>query len=186
VACIRIDHPQLLGCVRQDDPHPLGIGAIGSTARVVMTPTSCLGAILRRIALACNRRAEARLNWPSSLVSGDLIATRNSSMSRTPRAQDDDAEREDDRAADAMKTQLRRDVASWSKARSESSGRIAEPEAPVAKKPSSRPTTAARKTSAPTTPVAKPAGTSSKPFSMSYDGKTTAEYIQDMIDRGAR
>ena len=108
-------------------------------------------------------------------------------MSRTPRAQDDDAEREDDRVADAMKTQLRKDVASWSKARGKSSsGRIAEPEAPVAKKPSSRLTTAAKKTSAPTTPVAKPAGTSSKPFSMSYDGKTTAEYIQDMIDRGAR
>ena len=66
-------------------------------------------------------------------------------MSRTPRAQDDDAEREDDRVADAMKTQLRKDVASWSKARGElSSGRIAEPEAPVAKKPSSRLTTAAR------------------------------------------
>ncbi|HEX3399289.1 MAG TPA: hypothetical protein VHT74_03070 [Acetobacteraceae bacterium] len=33
---------------------------------------------------------------------------------------------------------------------------------------------------------AKPAGTVKKPFSMSYDGVTEADYITYMISRGAR
>jgi len=107
-------------------------------------------------------------------------------MSSTPQTQDD-AEREADRQADAMKAQLRKDVDSWSKARSESSpGRIAEASPPVAGKPASQPAAKAKKAS-PRAPAAKQqVDTPSKPFSMSYDGGTTAEYIQYMINRGAR
>jgi hypothetical protein len=108
-------------------------------------------------------------------------------MGGTPGKQDDDVDREDDRQADAMKAQLRKDVESWSKARSEASpGRIGEPGAPAAKKPSPPSAARTKKTSASTTPVVKPAAAGSRPFSMAYDGKTTAEYIQYMIDRGAR
>jgi hypothetical protein len=35
-------------------------------------------------------------------------------------------------------------------------------------------------------PAGEEAGKASKPFSMSYGGTTTAEYLQYMIDRGAR
>jgi hypothetical protein len=108
-------------------------------------------------------------------------------MGLLPPTQDDDAEREDDRQADAMKAQLRKDVESWAKARSDSSpGRIAKKDAPAVKESSSRSVAGAKKARAPTTPVAKPAASTSKPFGMSYDGTTTAEYIQYMIDRGAR
>ena len=102
-------------------------------------------------------------------------------MSGDPETEDDDAEREADRQVDAMKNQLRKDVDSWSKARSEASpGHIT-----VATKPASSPVTRARKPRRPA-PAASQADTRSKPFRMAYDGGTTAEYIQYMIDRGAR
>ena len=107
--------------------------------------------------------------------------TKDISMSGDPQTLDDDAEREADRRADAMKNQLRKDVDSWSKARSEASpGHI-----PVATKPASSPVTRARKPRQPA-PAASQADPRSKPYRMSYDGGTTAEYIQYMIDRGAR
>jgi hypothetical protein len=118
----------------------------------------------------------------------DPFVTEDSSMSTatpTPDDDPDDMEREADRQADAMKAQLRKDVHSWSKARSEASpGRIAE-SVPVTRKASSQQAATTKKPSAPRQ-TAKSAGTRSKPFSMSYDGKSTEEYIQYMIDRGAR
>jgi cell division protein FtsN len=103
-------------------------------------------------------------------------------MSGHPEAQDDDAEREAARQADAMKHQLRKDVDSWAKARSEASpGHV-----PVAAKPVSSPVARARKPRPPAAPAPSQADTRSKPYRMSYDGGTTAEYIQYMIDRGAR
>src|SRR5271170_6672626 len=110
------------------------------------------------------------------------FATRDTSMSGAPQTQDDDAERQ----ADAMKAQLRKDVDSWSRVRRESSPRyIAESSVPVPRQPSSQKLARTRKPNA-ATPAVKQAGTRSKPVGMSYDGMTSSEYIQYMIDRGAR
>jgi len=106
-------------------------------------------------------------------------------MSQQP-IDDDDSGRDADRQADAMKAQLRKDVASWSAARSENSGRnAAEAAVPVAKQAAPRPAAQARKSKAAPAEV-KTAGADKKPFSMSYDGVTTSEHIDYMITRGAR
>lgn len=103
-------------------------------------------------------------------------------MSTVPEGHDD----QPDRDADAMRAQLRKDVKSWSKARNETSPReAAESSVPAVKPASSKPATRA-KTPKRAPPAAAPADAKSKPFSMSYDGSTTAEYIQYMIDRGAK
>jgi hypothetical protein len=108
-------------------------------------------------------------------------------MNETPQTQGDDADAEDGRQADAMKAQLKRDVESWSKTRSESSaGRITEPAPPVARKSSLRPIAGAGQATPPAVPAAKEADIRKKPFRMSYDGVTTEEYIQYMLDRGSR
>ena len=58
-------------------------------------------------------------------------------MSTAPYSQDGDLEPGADRQADAMKAQLRKDVASWSKARNETSQQlVVEPTAPPARTPS--------------------------------------------------
>ena len=98
----------------------------------------------------------------------------------------DDTERDADRKAEAMKALLRKDVASWTKARSEAlPERVAEPSAPVNRPASPRAVPRAKQSGA--TPTADKQGSSrSKPFSMSYGGETTEHYIRYMIDRGAR
>jgi hypothetical protein len=84
-----------------------------------------------------------------------------------------------------MKAELRKDVASWSTARGEASQQlIAAPGGSPAAQPSSRPV--ARPKSKASAAAVKPAPTATKPFRMSYDGGSTADYIQYMIDRGAR
>jgi hypothetical protein len=107
-------------------------------------------------------------------------------MSTVPEGQDDQPDRDADARADAMKAQLRKDVESWSRARNETSPRDAvEPSAPVVGPTSPKPAPRAR-TPKRAPPAPAPAGAKSKPYSMSYDGSTTAEYIQYMIDRGAK
>lgn len=107
-------------------------------------------------------------------------------MSIAPEPLDDNAEWEADRQADAMKAQLRKDVNSWAKARSDASpGRIAEASPPVVSPPAPRPVARTKKAGA-AAPAVKPADTRAKPFSMSYNGGSTKDYIQYMIDRGAR
>ena len=107
-------------------------------------------------------------------------------MNIAPEPQDDHVEQDADRHADAMKAQLRKDVDSWTKARSDASpGRIAEASPPAISPPSPRPVTRTKKAGSAASPV-KPADTRAKPFSMSYDGGSTKDYIQYMIDRGAR
>lgn len=88
-----------------------------------------------------------------------------------------DADLEATRQADAMKAKLRKDVESWSKARS------AEPSEPIGQQPAPRPVKRVRK-AAPAKPSQPDPG--STPYRMSYDGGTSAEYIQYMINRGAR
>lgn len=107
-------------------------------------------------------------------------------MTNPPRSNDDEAQQETDRQADLMKAQLRKDVDAWSKARNErTTEQGAEAAASVVRKPSPPPKAAAASKPA-AKPVAKTSTGPKKPFSMSYDGVTSAEYIQYMIDRGSR
>jgi hypothetical protein len=91
-----------------------------------------------------------------------------------------DGENESDRQQDAMKDQLRKDVASWSAARSsetqDAGSRVAKPAAPArAVRQKAKPVVAA-----PVVPEEK------KPFRMSYDGTTDRDYIAQRIKLGAR
>jgi len=107
-------------------------------------------------------------------------------MTTAPYSQDGDLEPGSDRLADAMKAQLRNDVASWSKARNEISQQlVVEPTPPPARTPSLLSAAKPRKTKRAVI-AAKPESLGTKPFRMSYDGGSTADYIQYMIDRGAR
>jgi hypothetical protein len=104
-------------------------------------------------------------------------------MSMAPPGQDDHA----DEDAVAQAAQLRKDVATWSRARNDTPPRDPPtgPSPPIVRQPSPKPAARARNSKrAP--PAAPPADAKSKPFRMSYDGSTTAEYIQYMIDRGAK
>ncbi len=91
-----------------------------------------------------------------------------------------------DKQASAMKDQLRKDVASWSAGRTDVSARqVAEVSGQIAKPPALQPAKRVRRTKV-DPPAAKPASTGKKPFSMSYDGVSEADYITYMIARGAR
>ncbi len=80
---------------------------------------------------------------------------------------------------DAMKEQLRKDVAAWSSARANDTSAIGVE--PVAK-PAPRASRAKAKATAPViaAPVTK------QPFKMSYDGTTDRDYIAHRIALGAR
>jgi hypothetical protein len=91
-----------------------------------------------------------------------------------------------DHAADAMKDRLRKDVASWREGRSDASSRQATDLSVAVTRSIVPPTTAKMKRAKPVTAEAKPAGTEKKPFGMSYDGTSRADYIKLMISRGAR
>ncbi len=100
--------------------------------------------------------------------------------------EEDGEDREAAKQTASMKAQLSKDVAAWSKERKEQSGdHAAEGQRAVAERASPEPAARPRKPRASPSP-AKPAGARSKPFSMSYDGVTQAEYIQYMLDRGSR
>jgi len=90
---------------------------------------------------------------------------------------------EADRQADAMKDQLRKDVASWSAARS---GEGPDPGSRSAAPPA-RPTAARapRQKAKPVEP-ARPVEVEKKPFKMSYDGTTDRDYIAHRVKYGAR
>ena len=108
------------------------------------------------------------------------------SIAPTPTEQTDHADDEPDRQADAMKDQLRKDVASWSAARSGTSAReSAELSVPAVREPAPQPVKRVRRARA-VPPEAKSASAQKKPFSMSYDGVTQADYITYMIARGTR
>jgi hypothetical protein len=99
-----------------------------------------------------------------------------------PAQSDHDADRE----ADAMKVRLHKDVASWSAARSDGSARLETGlSVATARQPSVEPAKRVRRAK-PAASDVKPQVGSKKPFSMSYDGVTQADYITYMIARGAR
>ena len=92
---------------------------------------------------------------------------------------------QDDIQSAAMNEQLRSDVASWKASRSEEAARRSEFSVPIVKPPSAKPAT--RPKAATTVAVAPPSdGGKKKPFGMSYDGMTQADYITYRISRGAR
>ena len=91
-----------------------------------------------------------------------------------------------DQAASAMKDQLQKDVASWREGRSDGSGRAATELSVAVARPIVPPTNAKMKRTRPATVETKPANTEKKPFGMSYDGTSRADYIKLMISRGAR
>lgn len=95
-----------------------------------------------------------------------------------------DAEAE--KQASAMKDQLSEDVASWSAGRTDVSARqVAEISGQIAKPPALQPAKRVRRTKT-EAPAPQAASTAKKPFSMSYDGVSEADYITYMIARGAR
>ena len=96
-----------------------------------------------------------------------------------------ESEMETERRSDAMKDQLRKDVASWSAARSESAANHTEDfGVPITKPSPSRPSRAKPKTP-PQAEAATPAAPR-PPFKMSYDGTTDRDYIAHIIRLGAR
>ena len=101
-----------------------------------------------------------------------------------PQDDDTDAEREIAAQANAMKDQLRKDVASWSKARHDGGAGI--PEGPAAPASKQAPVKPVVRKAAPVPAAAKPAAASGKPFRMSYSGSSTTDYIKSMRDRGAK
>ncbi len=91
-----------------------------------------------------------------------------------------------DLAADALKDQLRKDVASWREGRSDGSNRQATELSVAVTRSIVPPTTAKMKRAKPVTAEPQPTPTEKKPFGMSYDGTSRADYIKLMISRGAR
>jgi len=94
---------------------------------------------------------------------------------------------ENERQAVMMEDRLHKDVASWSKERREQPREHATGSKQTVVKKGPSPQAAGRSKG----PIAsgraiKPAAAHSKPFSMSYDGMTEAQYIQYRLDRGAR
>ncbi len=97
-------------------------------------------------------------------------------MSTEPSIDHSDA----DQNADTMRDALRDDVAAWSASRNKSAT-VAADEFPVTvTKPAAAPRKAKAAAPKPVVPIEK------KPFRMSYDGTTTSDHIQYMIDHGAR
>lgn len=106
-------------------------------------------------------------------------------MSIEPANEPDQPEIDPDGRSDAMKDQLRSDVTSWMTARSEAAVRPStEPRAPVATPPT--PKAASRAKQAKAAAASQSAVVKKKPFGMSYDGMSQADYITYMISRGAR
>ena len=98
-------------------------------------------------------------------------------MTPAPETPGGDADPEATRQTDAMRAKLRQDVETWK-------ARGAEPSEFIGQQPAPRAVKRARK-AVPAEPRQQP-DPRSTPFRMSYDGGTSAEYIQYMIDRGAR
>jgi hypothetical protein len=91
-----------------------------------------------------------------------------------------------DETADAMKSRLAKDVASWREGRADGSTRGATELSVAVTRSIVPPTTAKMKRAKPVAVEAKAASTEKKPFGMSYDGTSRADYIKLMISRGAR
>lgn len=103
-------------------------------------------------------------------------------MSMAPTNDGEASRDEPDRQSRAMNDELRKDVKAWSAARSAAASGSADN---FGVPPPSPPAVKRVRKAKPVAPV-QPVATGSKPFSMSYDGVTTAEHIATMLARGAR
>jgi hypothetical protein len=108
-------------------------------------------------------------------------------MSMAPANDAADPERDAGKQAEAMNDRLRKDVASWSAARSATYTRdAADASVPVpAQSAAPQPATRAKRRKPAVPDTAKPVDAVKKPFRMSYDGVTEADYISYIIERGA-
>lgn len=106
-------------------------------------------------------------------------------MMSLPATGDDQPDLDADRRADAMKDQLRKDVASWSAARSGETTDSGKSSAPVTRHQAAPTARATRQKARPAEPAA-PVTAEKKPFKMSYDGTTDKDYIAQRIKLGAR
>lgn len=95
---------------------------------------------------------------------------------------DDQTANGDEQRTDAMADQLTHDVTAWNAGRGKAMTRhvaeigVPSPPEPVRRVRKAKPTAAA----------AKPATQAGRPFRMSYGGTTTKDYVQYLLDRGAR
>jgi len=88
---------------------------------------------------------------------------------------------------DAMKDQLRKDIATWSASRSaEAPDHVVRSAAAATRQPAPAPATRAPRPKAKPAAAAPPVETAKKPFRMSYDGTTDRDYIAQRIKLGAR
>lgn len=106
-------------------------------------------------------------------------------MTSSPTTGQDQPDIDADRQADAMKDQLRKDVASWTASRSGEAAGLANSTAPAARQQDAPTVRSARSKAKPAQPTA-PAVIEKKPFKMSYDGTTDKDYILQRIKLGAR
>ena len=107
-------------------------------------------------------------------------------MTALPANGNDQPDVDADQQADAMKDQLRKDVASWAASRSGETTDPAKPAAPTARQTSAPPVARVTRQKAKPVEAATPAVSEKKPFKMSYDGTTDRDYIAQRIKLGAR
>jgi hypothetical protein len=103
-------------------------------------------------------------------------------MTSSPTAGEDQPGVDADRQNDAMKDQLRKDVASWAASRSGETADLAKAAVPATRQPAARVT---RQKARPAEPAA-PVVAEKKLFKMSYDGTTDKDYIAQRLKLGAR
>jgi len=107
-------------------------------------------------------------------------------MNTAPDSANDDEQREAEGKIASMGLELSKEVASWAKQRGQQPDKIGvAPKQPALERHARPPSGASKKSNV--SPVArKQPGSPSRPFSMSYDGQTQAEYIRHLRDRGLR
>jgi len=107
-------------------------------------------------------------------------------MSTGSASEPEDPENGPSHDSQAMTDRLRGDVASWKAARSESAMRpSAELAVPVARPPAQKQESRAKQAKSAPAP-SRSDDAKKKPFGMSYDGMSQADYISYRISRGAR
>jgi hypothetical protein len=98
-------------------------------------------------------------------------------MNPTPPDGQSEPDAEFDRREDAMKDQLRKDVASWSKSRADTAGETSGlGMVSVSRKAASSPTARVVRQKTKAVAATAPVAAEKKPFRMSYDGTTDRAY----------
>jgi hypothetical protein len=103
-------------------------------------------------------------------------------MTSSPTAGEDPPDVDAGRQNNAMKDQLRKDVASWAASRSAETADLAKAAVPATRQPAACATRQKAKPAEPAAPVVA----ERKVFKMSYDGTTDKDYIAQRFKLGAR